>query len=196
MPGLSNGVKNKSKSSNLSIKLAKGGYSMTESPLNGKRILAVDDEPDVLEVLEDEILGESPNCQFEKATSYETAANMLKSKNYDLVILDIMGVQGFELLNLAVSRNLPVAMLTAHSLNPESLRLSIEMRARAYLPKEKMGEIVPFLESIFEISEYLSGWAQQMRRLEGYFNARWGDNWKESEAKFWKEFEKKTGRIE
>jgi hypothetical protein len=107
-----------------------------------------------------------------------------------------MGVQGFELLNLAVSRNLPVAMLTAHSLNPESLRLSIEMRARAYLPKEKMGEIVPFLESIFGISEYLSGWAQQMRRLEGYFNARWGDNWKESEAKFWKEFEKKTGRIE
>ena len=169
---------------------------MTESPLNGKRILAVDDEPDVLEVLEDEILGECPNCQFEKATSYETAANMLKSKNYDLVILDIMGVQGFELLNLAVSRNLPVAMLTAHSLNPESLRLSIEMRARAYLPKEKMGEIVPFLESIFEISEYLSGWTQQMRRLEGYFNARWGDNWKESEAKFWKEFEKKTGRIE
>ena len=169
---------------------------MTESPLNGKRILAVDDEPDVLEVLEDEILGESPNCQFGKATSYETAANMLKSKNYDLVILDIMGVQGFELLNLAVSRHLPVAMLTAHSLNPESLRLSIEMRARAYLPKEKMGEIVPFLESIFEISEYLSGWAQQMRRLEGYFNARWGDNWKESEAKFWKEFEKKSGRIE
>ena len=169
---------------------------MTESPLSGKRILAVDDEPDVLEVLEDEILAECQNCQFEKATSYETAAHMLKSRNYDLVILDIMGVQGFDLLNLAVDRNLPVAMLTAHSLNPESLRLSIEMRARAYLPKEKMGEIVPFLESIFEISEYLSGWAQQMRRLERYFNARWGDNWKESEAKFWKEFEKKTGRIE
>jgi len=30
-------------------------------------------------------------------------------------------------------------MLTAHSLDPKSLKRSIEMGARAYLPKEKLG---------------------------------------------------------
>ena len=108
----------------------------------------VDDEPDVLEVLEGEILDSCPNCKVDKATSYETAADLLKSQTYDLVILDIMGVRGFELLDLAVSRNFKVAMLTAHSLNPASLKRSIEMGARVYLPKEKLGEIVPFLEDM------------------------------------------------
>jgi DNA-binding response OmpR family regulator len=121
---------------------------MKESILNGKRILAVDDEPDVLEVLEGEILDSCPNCKVEKATSYETAADLLKSQTYDVVILDIMGVRGFELLELAVSRNFRVAMLTAYSLNPESLKRSLEMGARVFLPKEKLGEIIPFLEDV------------------------------------------------
>jgi hypothetical protein len=28
--------------------------------------------------------------------------------------------------------------------------------------------------------------------LEGYFAMRWGDLWKKSEEKFWKDFEKST----
>jgi len=114
-----------------------------ESVLNGKRILAVDDEPDVLDVLEEEILGSCPKCLLDKATSYETAIEKLNSQSYDLVILDIMGVRGFDILDLAVGRNLPVAMLTAHALNPEALKHSIQKGARAYLPKEKSGESSP-----------------------------------------------------
>jgi hypothetical protein len=41
---------------------------MAESILNGKSILAVDDEPDVLVILEEEILAAAPKCKFEKAT--------------------------------------------------------------------------------------------------------------------------------
>jgi DNA-binding NtrC family response regulator len=119
----------------------------------------------------------------------------LESKNYDVVVLDIMGVRGFDLLDLAVKHNLPVAMLTAHALNPESLKRSIEMRARAYLPKEKLGEIVPFLEDILEEPDSLSGWARQMNKLEGYFESRWGQDWQKTEARFWKDFEKKTSHI-
>jgi hypothetical protein len=40
---------------------------MAESILNGMRILAVDDEPDVLAALEDEIHESAPKCQLEKA---------------------------------------------------------------------------------------------------------------------------------
>jgi CheY-like chemotaxis protein len=168
---------------------------MANSILNGKRVLAVDDEPDVLDVLEDEIRTAAPKCKFEKATSYQDAAKKLESQNFDVVVLDIMGVQGFDLLDLAVKHNLPVAMLTAHALNPESLKRSIEMKARAYLPKEKLGEIVPFLEDILGESDSLSGWARQMKKLEGYFESRWGEDWKKTEVKFWKDFEKKTSPI-
>jgi len=43
------------------------------------RILAVDDEPDVLAILEDEILGTAPKCKFEKATTYDEAANQKRN---------------------------------------------------------------------------------------------------------------------
>ena len=124
---------------------------MTESALKGKKILAVDDEPDVLAELEDEILLACPDCTFEKAIDYEGAAKLLKSKEYDIVILDIMGVRGFDLLEIAVSRKFKVAMLTAHALNPEALQKSHDLGARAYLPKEKLAEIVPFLEDVLQL---------------------------------------------
>ena len=66
-----------------------------QSTSDGKRILAVDDEPDVLALLEEEIKQEWPNWTVEKATTYEKANEMLKANEYDLVILDMMGVKGF-----------------------------------------------------------------------------------------------------
>ena len=171
-----------------------GEIVMKESILNGKRILAVDDEQDVLEVLKEEVLASCPNCQFDQTTSYEIALEKLKSQSYDVVILDIMGVRGFDLLTLAVKRNFPVAMLTAHALYPEALKRSIEMGARSYLPKEKLGEIVPFLEDVLKY-EYLPGWGGLFENLRGFFNARWGEYWQKAEEKFWKEFDKKTGHI-
>ncbi len=144
---------------------------MKESILDGKRILGVDDEPDVLTVLEEEILGACPNCKFDKATTYEEAEKMLKAQTYDIVILDIMGVRGFDLLNLAVSRNFRVAMLTAHALNPEALKRSFDMKARAYLPKEKLGEIIPFLEDVLKYG-YLTGWKRLLTKLDGLFTEK------------------------
>jgi CheY-like chemotaxis protein len=167
---------------------------MAESILNGKRVLAVDDEPDILEVLEEEIMGYAPDCIIEKATTYQEATQKLESQSYDVVVLDIMGVRGFDLLEQTVKHNFPAAMLTAHSLNPESLKRSIEMGALAYLPKEKLGEIVPFLEDILESTDGVSAWGRLMNKLEGYFSSRWGELWKKSEDKFWKDFDKKTSR--
>jgi CheY-like chemotaxis protein len=164
---------------------------MTKSVLDGKTILAVDDEPDVLTVLEGEILEAAPTCKFEKATTYEEAVKKLESQSYDVVILDIMGVRGFDLLELAVKKKFRVAMLTAHALTPEALKRSFEMKARAYLPKEKLGEIVPFLEDVLNY-DYLPGWKRLMKRLEGFFKARWGEYWKKAEENFWEDFERIT----
>jgi CheY-like chemotaxis protein len=166
---------------------------MKESVLNGKSILAVDDELDVLAVLEGEIQEACPRCTFDKSTTFEDASQKLVSSSYDLIILDIMGVRGFDLLERAVLKKLPVAMLTAHALTPEALKKSMEMGARAYLPKEKLGEIVPFLEDVLTY-EYLPGWKRLLMKLGGFFNSRWGDRWKKSDEEFWKEIEEKTKR--
>jgi len=174
--------------------MEKEGAAVKESLLNNKLILAVDDEPDVLTVLEEEIKEAAPQCRFDKATTYQEAVERMMALTYDLVILDIMGVRGFDLLNLAVNRRFPVVMLTAHALNTESLKQSIESGARAYLPKEKLGEVVPFLEDILRY-EYLPGWGRLLETLGGFFNARWGENWKKVDEAFWKEFDEKIAFI-
>jgi CheY-like chemotaxis protein len=172
----------------------KGGGLMAGSILKGRMILAVDDEPDVLTVLEEEIKEAYPDGIVDKVTTYKEAVERMASWTYDLVILDIMGVRGFDLLKHAVVRQFPVVMLTAHALNPEALRQSIEWGARAYLPKEKIGEIVPFLEDVLRY-ENLPGWARLLQNLGGFFNSRWGENWKRTDEKFWKEFDEKIAFI-
>jgi CheY-like chemotaxis protein len=158
---------------------------MSNSVLEGKRILAVDDEPDVLMVLEEEIKDACPTCVFERATSYETAVQQLESTPYDVVVLDIMGVRGFDLLELAVKQGRKVAMLTAHALSPEALKKSHEMGARAYLPKEKLGEIVPFLEDVLTY-EFEPGWKRLFEKLHGFFTDRFESDWEKRTGMEWK----------
>jgi len=162
---------------------------MSGSMLDGKRILAVDDEPDVLSVLEEEIGSVCKNCTIEKATRYEQAAALLKTNSYDLVILDIMGVRGFDLLQLAVERKFRVAMLTAHALNPDALKRAFELKARAYLPKEKLGEVVPFLEDVLRY-EYLPGWKRLFENLKGFFDSRFESDWEKKTGLNWREWGK------
>jgi CheY-like chemotaxis protein len=161
----------------------------TKSILNGKRILAVDDELDVLKILEEEILAICPNCKLDQATTYETAVKMLESTNYDVVILDIMGVRGFDLLDLAVKKKLRVAMLTAHALSPEALKKSVELGARAYLPKEKLGEIVSFLEDVLAY-EYVPGWKRLYEKLKGFFDSKFESDWEKKTGFNWQEWTK------
>jgi DNA-binding response OmpR family regulator len=154
-----------------------------DSPLKDKVVLVVDDEPDVLETVEEEL----DMCLVHKASDYDTALQYLLSYTYDLVILDIMGVNGFELLKNSVSRGFPTIMLTAHALSPESLKKSIKLGAVTFLPKEKMSELSSYLEDV------LTGggkpiWQKLFDRLGGFFNKRFGPDWKEKD-KFFKEFE-------
>jgi len=155
----------------------------SESPLKDKVVLVVDDEPDVLETVAEEL----DMCLVHKAGDYDTALQYLLSYTYDIVILDIMGVRGFELLKNAVSRGFPTVMLTAHALSPESLKKSIKLGAVSFLPKEKTSELTSFLEDVvFERGKPV--WQKLFDRLGNYFNKRFGPDWKEKD-KFFKEFE-------
>jgi CheY-like chemotaxis protein len=166
-----------------------GGGDMAGSVLDGKSILAVDDELDILLLLEEFILDSCPHCKVDKATSYEEAVRLLELRGYDVVILDIMGVRGFDLLEIAVKRNLKVAMFTAHALTPDALKRSYEMGARAYLPKDKVKEIVPFLEDILQY-DYQTGWKRLLEKLHGFFTERFESDWERKTGLNWREWGK------
>ncbi|MDZ7699351.1 MAG: response regulator [Deltaproteobacteria bacterium] len=154
----------------------------TESPLKDKVVLIVDDEPDVLETIAEEL----DMCLIHTATDYEKARQYLLSYTYDLVILDIMGVNGFELLKIAVAKNFPTVMLTAHALTPEALEKSIKLGAVSFLPKEKISQLREFLEAVV-LSGGKPGWKRLFRKMGDYFNERFGPDWKEKD-RFFKEF--------
>jgi DNA-binding NtrC family response regulator len=154
-----------------------------ESLLKDKIILVVDDEPDVLDTVEEEL----DMCMIHKATDYDTALQYLLSYTYDAVVLDIMGVDGFELLKTSVSRGFPTLMLTAHAITPEALKRSIRIGAVSFLPKEKISEIADFLEDAVQDGGKPT-WIKFFDRLGTYFNKRFGPDWKEKD-KFFQEFE-------
>ena len=153
---------------------------MSNSILDQKKILAVDDEQDVLDVLEEEITSSCSDCVFDKATGYDEAVKLLQSRNYDLIVLDIMGVRGFDLLDIAVKNNVRAVMLTAHALSWENLKRAYDRGARAYLPKEKLGKIVPFLEDALKY-DFESGWKRAYEALRETFTALWGRDWEKLE---------------
>jgi DNA-binding response OmpR family regulator len=121
---------------------------------------------------------------LDTATSYATGYHLLRSWTYDAVILDIMGVRGFDLLNAAVALGFPTVMLTAHALSVESLKQSILMGARAYIPKEKMADIAEFLEDVLTLA-HSSGLKRMFDRLGGLFDAQFGSQWQRDEKAFW-----------
>ncbi|VBB43911.1 Response regulator receiver domain protein [uncultured Desulfatiglans sp.] len=152
------------------------------SPLKDKVVLVVDDEPDILETIEEEL----DMCLVHKAGDYDTALQYLLSYTYDIVILDIMGVNGFELLRHTVSRGFPTVMLTAHALTPDALKTAIKLGALSFLPKEKISELASYLEDVV-----LGGgkpvWKRLFARLGESFNKHFGPDWREKD-RFFKEF--------
>jgi len=149
---------------------------MRDSILKNRMILAVDDEPDVLTVLEEEILEVCPDCKFHKAATYKEAVERMLSLTYDVVLLDIIGVQGIKILELAQSRHFPVGLLTTYPLTPETLRLPAQVAARAYLPKERLGEIVPFLEEVLKYHD-LPGWRRLFDKVTGFLGNKIEIDW-------------------
>ncbi|MCK7469058.1 MAG: response regulator [Desulfosudis oleivorans] len=118
-----------------------------------------------------------------------TPSGCWKNNTYDLVVLDIMGVRGFDLLETAVKRHFRVAMLTAHALTPEALKRSYDMKAYAFLPKEKLADIVPFLEDVLKY-DYATGWKRLLQKLHGFFSDRFVSDWEKKTGLEWKEWSK------
>ncbi|MEE9421391.1 MAG: hypothetical protein V3W43_18090, partial [Desulfatiglandaceae bacterium] len=142
----------------------------------------------ILETLE-EILD---RCDVvETSSNFESARELLERNIYDAVILDIMGVRGFDLLDIAVRRKIPALMLTAHGLTADNLVGSIKLGAKSYIPKDKISEIDVYLKEIFLAREKgIEKSGNWFARLSSFFDERFDHGWKNKDKKFWEEFDK------
>jgi len=156
--------------------------------LENKKVLVVDDEPDILETLEELLY----MCSVDTASTFEAAIDFLKTNTYDVAVLDIMGVKGYDLLEATNRMGIPSLMLTAHALTPDNLKLSIEKGADAYVPKDKLADISIFLEDVLTARE--KGKKSNIKwfsLLEPMFDKLFGEGWKKTDKDFWNEFDEK-----
>jgi DNA-binding response OmpR family regulator len=150
--------------------------------LKYKRVLIVDDEPDVLETLEEFL----SMCDVVKASDFDEARDLLETQYFDIAVLDIMGVNGYKLLEIANGRNVIAVMLTAHALSPEDTAKSYKEGAAHYVPKEKMSEITTYLNDILEAKEEGKNfWWRWLDRFAAYYDEKFGPDWKNKDKEFW-----------
>jgi len=154
----------------------------SKSLLEGKKVLVVDDEPDVLETLK-ELL---PMCHVTGAGSFKKARELLQTQHFDIAILDIMGVDGYRLLKVAKSRDVIAVMFTAHALSPENVFKSYKEGAASYIPKQEMTNIETLLNDILEAkNKGENSWSRWLERFGSFFTERFGSDWRDKYKEFW-----------
>ncbi|MEJ2097904.1 MAG: response regulator, partial [Deltaproteobacteria bacterium] len=109
----------------------------------------------------------------------------LENQYFDLAVLDILGVEVYKLLEIAVKREITAVMLTAHALSPEDTVKSFKKGAAYYIPKEHMADIATFLTEVLE-DKYqgrnpLASWLDKWVSI---YDKRFGPDWKNKDHKF------------
>jgi CheY-like chemotaxis protein len=153
--------------------------------LEGKSILIVDDEPDILETLK-ELLS---MCEVETVSNFAEARDRLVNGRFDLTILDIMGVNGYALLELATEKKITAIMLTANALSPEDTIKSHKKGAAYYLPKEELLNIQHHLEDVLKAQkEGKSTWWRWFDKFASFYEKKFGSDWQEKDKNYWDKF--------
>ena len=160
--------------------------------LEGKKLLIVDDEQDVIETLKDLL----DMCAIDTAADFQTAQKLLHQNKYDVVVLDIMGVKGYDLLEIANKKGVPALMLTAHALGPDDFGKSILGGAKAYIPKEKMTEIAVFISDLLKAQRGDEKPHKWFSRLKSFFEMQFGKDWLKTYREVREEVERRHGPFD
>ena len=110
----------------------------------------------------------------------------MESEPFDIAILDIMGVDGYQLLKIAKKKKVIPVMLTAHALSVEDTVKSFKNGAASYVPKDEMINIAHFLNDILEAREKGKPVKERwLDRLGSYYDKKFGPDWKDGDKEFW-----------
>ena len=86
--------------------------------MDKRRILIVDDDPDLLRLLEDSIESYCAECEVVRASDGHAALQQLEGQPFDLILTDFQmpGMNGLELASTVhrTSPGTPVVLVTAH----------------------------------------------------------------------------------
>ena len=86
--------------------------------MNKRRILIVDDDPDLLHLLEHSIASYCAECEVVRASDGHAALEQLDGQPFDLILTDYQmpGMNGLELASTVHRRSpgTPVVLITAH----------------------------------------------------------------------------------
>ena len=100
-----------------------------------------------------------------------------------------MGVQGYDLLTETDRKKIPTLMLTANALDAENFVRTIHCGAHAYVPKDRIIDITLFLKDILVAKDDETQKSRWFKRLESYFEKRFGKEWqKKEDKKFWEKY--------
>ena len=129
-------------------------------------------------------------CDVVKAPTFAKGKELLETQFFDIAILDIAGVKGFDLLKIANERKVIAVMLTAHALSPEGTLRAYKEGAASYVPKEEMANIATYLNDILDAKEQgKSFWWRWLDRFAAYYDKKFGPDWQKDDPEFWRKFD-------
>jgi len=103
--------------------------------------------------------------------------------------LDIMGVDGYKLLEIANREGVIAVMLTSHALSPENTVKSFKEGAASYIPKDNLSDIAAYLNDILDAKEKgKSLWWRWFDRFASYYDEKFGPDWRNKDKEFWQNF--------
>jgi DNA-binding response OmpR family regulator len=124
-----------------------------------------------------------------EANNFEDARDLLEGESFDLALLDIMGVRGYDLLKIASAKGIPSVMLTSYALSVKDTVKSFKGGAASYVPKEEMAHIATFLNDILvSRKDGKTKGKRWLDRLENFYDKNFGPDWKDTDEEFWKKF--------
>lgn len=128
---------------------------------NKKKVLIVDDEKDICDILS--LHFNLKKWESVQAYNGKEALEILKKNKSDLIILDVLmpEMDGFELLKILKYSDsyasIPVIMLTAKG-EPKDLDKGISLGVEFYLPKPfRIDNLMKFVDIILEDKEFSKG---------------------------------------
>ena len=123
--------------------------------MNNKRVLVVDDEPDIVESIRFNL--ELENIECIEALDGEEALSKARKENPDLIILDIMlpKINGYKIARMLKFdesyKHIPIIMLTARTQQTD-IKLGEETGADEYVTKPfDMDELVALVKKYLKI---------------------------------------------
>jgi hypothetical protein len=137
---------------------------MNKSFMKNKRLLGVNSDLDFLLNIENEILIECPECQFDKATAFEEALQLMLMLTYDLIITDPWTAPGSGLIGLASKRKFPLLALSENGKIPGTLQQLYKDGNCRVFHKNSVDRIVPAIEVVLKL-ESRTMWKSTLKKI-------------------------------